>query len=341
MRKKFKILLLFDVPYLTPRGYEFKDEFFNDPDWDTEAYAYKALKSSGHQVSLLGLYNDITPLLEEVKENRPDVIFNLVEVFAQKTQLDKNVVSLLELIGIPFTGASSGTLFICNDKALSKKILSYHRIRVPRFYAFFRNHKIWLLKRLRLPLIVKPLCEEASRGISLASVVDSEAGLIERVKFIHENMNMDAIAEEYITGRELYVSMMGNKRIKILPLREMKFGKFPDDEPQIATYKAKWDNDYREKWGIKNMFAGKLPQGLEKGITDVFKRAYRVLNMGGYARFDIRVTPDARIYILEANANPSLNRDDEFSEAAKKAGIPYPKLLEKIVSYAFQRHSSV
>ncbi len=341
MRKKLKVLLLFDVPYPTQRGYEFKDEFFKDFDWDTEAYAYKALKSLGYEVTPLGLYNDIAPLLEEVKENRPDVIFNLVEVFDQKSHLDKNVVSLLELIGIPFTGASSGTLFVCNDKALSKKILSYHRIRVPRFYTFYRNHKIWLPKRLRLPLIVKPLCEEASRGISLASVVDSENSLIERVKFIHENMNMDAIAEEYISGRELYVSMLGHKRIRILPLREMKFGNIPDDEPQVATYKAKWDYDYRKRWGIKNVFAGKLPQGLEKGITDVFKRAYRVLNMGGYARFDIRVTDDARIYILEANANPCLDKDDEFAEAAKKGGMPYPKLLQKIISYAFQRQPSV
>jgi D-alanine-D-alanine ligase len=336
MRKKLKVLLIFDSPYFVPRGYDFKEEF-KDVDWTTEEAIYKALGESKYDVTMLGLYNDVGILLEEIKENRPDVVFNLVEVFNQKSEFEKNVASVLEMLEIPYTGASSASLFICNNKALTKEILSYHKIKVPRFHTFYRDHRVWLPKRLRLPVIIKPLCEEASRGISQASVVDNEEAFIERVKFIHENMNMDAIAEEYIEGREFYASIMGNKRLKVLPLREMKFGEFAEDEPRIATYKAKWDYDYRKKWGIKNVFAGKVANGVDEKIEDICKRAFRVLNMKCYGRLDIRVTPEQQVYIIEANANPSLDIDDEFISAASKVNITYPKLVRKLIELAFKR----
>ncbi|UCD15528.1 MAG: ATP-grasp domain-containing protein [Candidatus Omnitrophota bacterium] len=334
MRKKLKVLLVFDSPYSVPQGYDFKKEF-KDVDWDTERQVYKALCEIGHRVTMMGLYNDISILFEEVKNNKPDVVFNLAEVFTQKSHFDKNVAWLLEMLGIPYTGGTPASLLICNNKAISKEILSYHRIKVPHFHTFYRDHRIWLPKRLKLPLIVKPLCEEASRGISQASVVDNEEAFIERVKFIHQSMNSDAIAEEYIEGRELYVSIMGNKRLKIFPLREMKFGGFGEDEPRIATYKAKWDYDYRKRWEIKNVFAGRLPNGINVKIEEICKRAYRVLNMRCYGRLDIRVTPDSRVYILEANANPSLDIDDEFAVSAAKAGLPFKKLIQKLIKLAF------
>jgi D-alanine-D-alanine ligase len=334
--KKLKVLLLFDAPYAKPRGYDYRQEF-KDVDWDAERFVYEALLENGHNVSLLGLYNDIRILFQEVEENRPDVIFNMAEVFKQRSDLDKNVVAVLELLGIPYTGSSSGSLLICGDKALSKTILRFHRIKVPRFYTFYRGRKVWLLKRVRLPLIVKPLKEEASRGISQASVVDSEEALVERVRMIHETMKHDAIVEEYVEGREFYVSVFGNKRITVLPLREMKFGEMDIDEPRIATYKAKWDYDYREKWKIKNVFAGRLPEGMFEKISDVCKRAYRALNMDAYARFDIRLTADGKVYIIEANANPNLDKDDEVGQSAEKSGITYAKFIQKIISLALQR----
>jgi len=336
MKKKLNVLLLMDSPYFVERGYGFKEEF-KEFEWITEVNVYKALLDNGHNVRLLGLYNDIKILFDEVRENKPDVIFNLAEVFNQKSSLDKNVAWLLEMLDIPYTGASPTSLLICNNKALTKKILSFHRIKVPRFYAFYRHRRIWHPKRLILPVIVKPLCEEASRGISLASIVDSEEALIERVKFIHEKMSMDAIAEEYIEGRELYISLIGNQRIKVLPFREMRFGSFCEDEPRIATYKAKWDYDYRQKWGIKNVFAGRLSSDVEERIVEVCKRAYHVLNMQCYARFDVRIGPKNAIYILEANANPSLDPNDEIAQSAQKSGISYSALIQKILTLAFKR----
>ena len=248
--------------------------------------------------------------------------------------MDKNVAWLLEMLHVPYTGASPTSLLICNNKALSKQILSFHKIRVPNFYTFYRKHKVWLPKRLTPPFIVKPLSEEASRGISQASVVDNAESLIERVRFIHDKMNADAIVEEYIDGREMYLGALGSKKITIFPPIEMKFANVPEDEPRVATYKAKWDKEYRKKWGIKNVLIGRLASGIEKRIKDICKRAYRALNIQGYVRFDIRISPDSRIYILEANANPCLAKNEDFGVAAEKAGIPYIKLIQKLLSRA-------
>ena len=331
-----KVLLLFDSPYSRPRGYDFQEEFKN-ADWDTEQDVCRALRESNYEVSILGLYNDIGILLEEIAEFKPDVVFNLVEVFNQKTYLDKNIAALLQMLEIPYTGASPASLFICNNKGLSKKILSFHKIKIPHFHVFYKKRSVLFSRRLKLPMIIKPLQEEASRGISQASIVDNQSAFFERINFIHQRMNTDAIAEEYIDGRELYVSILGDKRIKVLPAREMKFGQLPEDEPRIATYKAKWDNKYREKWGIKSVFAGKLADGVEKKVTEVCKRAYRALNMQCYARFDIRVTPEGNVYIIEPNANPCLARCDEVAQAAEKVGINYNQLINKLVNLALQR----
>ena len=337
MKKSLKVLLVFDTPVNMPIDHDYADEF-QDIDWETESNVYNALLNNGHKVSLLGVNKDVNILLEKVKKDKPDVIFNLTEVFNGKSSLDKNFVGFLEMLGVPYTGSSSKTLFLCNDKALHKKILRFHRIRVPKFHDFYRGHKVWLPKKLRLPLVVKPLADEASRGISQASIVDNEKAFLERVGFIHEKMKMDAIAEEYIPGRELYVSILGNKRVDVLPFREMKFGEGKeDDEPRIATYKAKWDKDYRDKWGLKNTFAGKLAHGVEKELEEICKRAYRALNMQSYARFDVRVTQSGRTFIIEANANPNLAKSDEVAQSAEKAGMAFDKLIQKILMLAFKR----
>ncbi len=334
MKKKLKVLLLFNTPYATPRGYDFKDEFADPDNMYTENDVCQALLANGFEVRLLGLYDSLAPLFEEIQECPPDVIFNLVEIFANKTHFDKNIGAVLELLRIPYTGADADVLMICNNKAMHKKILRFHRLRVARFHTFYRGHKIWRPKTIKLPAIIKPLCEEASRGISQASVVDNEAAFIERIKFIHDSMKHDAIAEEYIEGRELYVTVIGNKRLRVLPPREMKFGQLPDDEPRIATYKAKWDDQYRDRWGIKSAFAGKLPDGVAERIHDVCKRAYRALNVQSYLRFDIRLTPEGRVYIIEPNANPCIAKIDEVAQSAEKIGIPYDRLIRKIVMMA-------
>lgn len=336
MKKKLKVLMLFSSPSNQPRGYDYKEEFADPDNMYTERDVFNALKANGYEVSILGIHNNIAPLFEEIEENRPDVIFNMVEVFNGKSYLEKNIAALLEITQIPYTGAKSDNIFLCNNKGLNKKILKFHKIKIPRFYTFYRNRKVWLPKKLKLPCIVKPLCEEASRGISQASIADNQEAFFDRIKFIHENMDMDAIAEEYIEGRELNVSVMGNKKLTVLPPREMVFGELPEDS-RIATYKAKWDNNYRNKWGIKDVYACKLANGLEEEIVDVCKRAYRALDMSSYLRFDIRVTNEGSVYIIEPNANPCIAKTDEVAQSAAKVGITYEKLINKIVNLAFQK----
>lgn len=333
MSRCLKILLLIDVLFPVTRGYDFSEDFKTD---EMKVYAdiYRALIENGHTVSVVGLYDSIEPLLAEIDQNCPDLVFNQADMFCRRSDMDKNIAALLELLGVRHTGADHGLLYLCNDKALSKTVLNLKRIRVPGFKVFYKGKKVRVSKRLRFPLIVKPLCEEASRGISKGSFVQTREEFLDRVKFIHENMHKDAIAEEYVKGREFYVSMLGRSKISVLPLREVKFLNVPDDEPTIATYRAKWDDEYRKKWGIKNVFAGKLSEGWEENIKKICKRAYRAMNIKSYARFDVRVADEGDVYIIEANANPSLERDDEFVLSAHKAGISYDKLIQRIVELA-------
>lgn len=334
--RKLKILVIFDSAGTPPKNQDYS-EYFKKEDWFTEAAVVEALQLMGHEVKPLGIYDDIGILLKAVEETKPNLIFNLTEIFMGKAHFDKNIPALLDLTGIPYTGCGPDGLILCNNKALSKKILSYHRIKVPPFYTFRRGKRVWLPKKLQFPLVIKPLREEASTGISQASHVQDEEHLRERIRFIHENMNMNAIAEEYIEGRELYVSIMGCGRLWAFPIREMRFGNVPDGQPKMATYKAKWDQAYREKWGITNGFIEDLPARVTQKILHTCKRAYRALNIDGYARFDCRLTGEGNLYILEANGNPELAQGDEFAESAIKSGLSYNRLLNKIMNLALTR----
>ncbi len=334
MKKRLKVLMLFYSPYQMPRGYDYAQEFADPDNMYTEKDVFEALKLLGHEVALLGIYNDLVPLFEEIKENPPDVIFNMMEVFNDQTHLEKNMAAVLEVLGIPFTGASSGVLYLCNNKALHKKIFTYHRIKVPQFHDFERSSRAAVPPKFKLPAFIKPLCEEASRGISQASVVDNAQAFVERVKFIQQHMGADAIAEEYIEGRELYVTVMGHHQLTVFPPREMVFKNMSDKEPRIATYKAKWDDKYRERWGIDSVPAKNISPKVLEGINDMCKRAYRALGARSYLRFDLRLTPEGEVYIIEPNANPCIAQIDEMAQAAALDGVSYPELIQRVVEQA-------
>src|SRR4029434_10871135 len=230
-----------------------------------------------------------------------------------------------------FTGCGSTGLTLCKHKGISKKILHYHGIHVPNFVVIPRGQRIARLKQPKFPLVVKPVKEEASYGISRASFVGNDEQFRERVTFIHEKYNSDAIAEEYIDGRELYVSLMGNVRITVFPIREMVFREVPPDEPKIATYKAKWDEDYRKRWGLQNQFAKGLDAAVVADIERTCKRIYRLLTIDGYARLDLRLTPENKLYFIEANPNPILAADEDFAQSALKRNLRYPDLINRII----------
>ena len=335
MSKKERVLVLFDAAEPTTIDQDFSQDF-KDISWETEAHVVRAVRKLGHEYAVLGVFDDTHMITEKIQQFQPTVIFNLIETFRGNTNLDRDIASFLKLTQIPFTGCGPTGLTLCKNKALSKQILSYHRIRVPQFAMLPQRKKIHRPARLKFPLLIKPLAEEASYGISQASFVENDAQFTERVQFIHESMKRDAIAEEYIEGRELYVSLLGNKRLDVFPIRELKFFQVPEDEPKIATYKAKWDLQYRKKWGIRNQFAKGLPEGAEEKIRKVSKKIYHLLSIRGYARMDLRLTNNGEVYFIEANPNPILSEWEDFCESGKKSGQSFYNLIQRIITLSKQ-----
>lgn len=331
MKKKLKVLVLCDAIEPTPPNHDLAAYLAGDR--KTEADVLAAFGPLGHTVDHLVIFDDLELLRQKLQSFQPDIIFNLADQFRNNRAFDQNIVSFLEMHGVPFTGCGSTGLTLCKHKAISKKILGYHRIHVPEFTVIPRGRKGARPRRLKFPILIKPLKEEASYGISQASFVETDEQFRERVQFIHEKYDNDVIAEEYIEGREFYVSILGNQRLQSLPIRELVFKEVPPDEPKIATYKAKWDEEYRKRWGLQNQFAEALDPALEREIAQTCKRIYRLLTIDGYARIDLRVTPNNEIYFIEANPNPILAAEEDFAQSALKAGLAYPQLIERIVRF--------
>lgn len=330
MPKPLKILALFDSPAPTTLDQDLRAEL-QTPDWKTEARVLATLRALGHIVAPLALHDDLDLLEQKLRRFTPDLIFNLVDHFKNNRGFDRNIAALLELRGIPFTGCGATGMTLCKHKALSKKILGYHGLLVPAFTVVTRGQRPVRPKSLNFPLIIKPLKEQASLGISRASFVTTDAQFGTRARFVHDSFDHDAIAEEYIAGRELYVGLIGNRRPTVFPIRELVFRDVPPGEPNIATFRAKWDQPYRQRWGLRNQFAKGLAPALVRHIEQLAKHIYGLLEIDGYARLDLRLTPNNEIYFLEANPNPMLAPDEDFARAARKAGLAYPQLLTRLI----------
>ncbi|MGB0453143.1 MAG: D-alanine--D-alanine ligase family protein [Bacteriovoracaceae bacterium] len=334
-----KILVLMHKD-LVPPDRKVEIEELNASPWNTEYDVMESLNKLGHNVMPLGVLGDLEIIRKTLEEFKPHIVFNLLEEFDGNTTFDQHVVSYLELKKIPYTGCNPRGLTLARDKALSKKILAYHKIPVPKFFVVPKNQKLSRRKNFQFPLIVKSLTEEASLGISQASVVSDLKSLQERVSFIHENLDTDAIVEQYIEGRELYVGILGNQKLKVLPVWELKLDKMPGSSRKFATEKVKWDEKYREKYRIRSIQAVSLSEEEVKRIQDICKRAYKRLGMNGYARIDLRYTEDKKIYILEANPNPGIAEGEEFPLSAEKIGMNYKDVLSKILTLGLSWYQS-
>jgi len=300
-------------------------------EWRTEYDVIAALRKAGHTVQALGVLDSLTELRSALLEWKPDIVFNLLEEFNGIVTYDQHVVAFLELMRQPYTGCNPRGLLLARDKVLCKQLLAFHRIPTPQFAVFRRGERFHVPRRLRFPLFVKSATEDASLGIAQASVVEDAARLRERVQFMHEQIGSDALVEEYIEGRELYVGVLGNERLTRLPVWEMKFGSLPESLPAIATRKVKWDRAYQKKYGITTCEAKDLPPLVLAHIDRLARRIYRALHLSGYARIDFRMRADGALQVLEANPNPNLERDEDFADAAKAAGLGYARLLERIM----------
>lgn len=304
----------------------------------TEDDVIEGLRALGHEVVVLGLYEELAPLRKALAEFKPHVAFNLLEEFRGQPVLDYHIVAYLVLRGVAYTGCNPRGLVIGRDKALSKKILHYHRIRVPRFATFPRRRKVKRPRQLEFPLIVKSQIEEASHGIAQASVVHNDETFAERVHFIHENIKTAAIAEQYIDGREISVSVVGNQRLQTMPPWELILDGLPEDAHRIATRKVKFDLEYQERHGIDIGLAKNLTDEQVARLSRTSKRICRRLGIDGYARIDYRLAADGKLYFLEANPNPDIAEEEEIASSAKAAGLSYGQLLQRFVNLGIRRN---
>ncbi|QDS92385.1 Ddl-like protein [Roseimaritima multifibrata] len=331
MSKATRVLMLVRDGHVPPETTEGFSEKEIDA-WKAEFDVADTLKSMGHEILPLGVYDDLAPIRQAIQEFQPDITFMLLEEFHGVVTYDQAVTSYLELMRQPYTGCNPRGLLLSKDKSLCKKILTYHRIPTPKFAVFPIGRRIRRPQRLPFPLFVKSATEDASLGISRASIVHSDEALVERVKYLHGLTGGDVIAEQYIDGRELYVGVIGNERLQTFTTWELLFSKTPADQPKIATRSVKWNRKYQERHGIETKAAENLPEGVAKRIPSICKRVYRALGMSGYARMDLRVTEDGQIYVIEANANPNIEFGEDFSESAESSGISYEKLLQRIIN---------
>lgn len=335
-RRSLRVLVLMHPDLVPPAGaarYSEKDSY----DWKTEWDILRTLKKLGHDARPLGIQYELMPLRDAIDEWHPDIVFNLLEEFHGIPEFDAHVVSYLELLRVPYTGCNPRGQVLARGKALSKKLVHFHRVHVPAFSVVPRGRKPRRPKGLDFPVIVKSLNEEASRGISQASVVDSDAKLVERVAFMHDRVESDAIIEQYIDGREIYVGIMGNHRLEVFPPWEILFENLPKGAAAIATEQVKHNPDYQAKRGIFQQAAEGLTEEEERAIVRTTKRIYRTLELDGYARIDYRLTDDGSLYFLEANPNPDCSRTNEFASAAESVGIDYPTLVTRIINLGLQR----
>ncbi len=337
MKRRLRVVVLMHPSLVPPeslKGYSEQEQY----EWKTEYDVVTTLRELGHEVKPLGVSDELGPIRAVVDDWKPDIFFNLLEEFHGRQEFDHHVVGFLELLQVPYTGCHPRGLMLARDKALSKKLLAYHHLTVPKFAVFPRGRRrVHRPKGLDFPLIVKSQTHEASLGISQASIVDTDEKLRERVAFIHQRNASDAIAEQYVDGREFYVGIIGNVRYDVLPVWELLFENLPPGAVPIATAHVKHNTEYQKRRGIYQQQAENLSEGVRDHIVRTTRRIARILDLDGYNRIDYRLSPDGKLYFLEANPNPDIAKSEEFASAAEESGKPFPELIEKILTLGLQR----
>jgi len=329
--RRLRVLVLMHEDLIPPEDTSARDGDSIVP-WRTEHDILAALAELGHETRVLGVHDDLQVLRDAIDEFKPHITFNVLEEFHGVALYGQAVISFVELLRCAYSGCNPRGLMIAHDKLLTKKILTWHRVRTPRGWVIPVGQRARKPARLEYPLLVKSVVEEASLGIARASVVTSDEKLRDRVEFMHTQHGLDVLVEEYIDGRELYVGLIGNSRVETLPVWEMTFNDWPEDAPRIATERVKWSAAYQRRHDIRTGLAKDLSPEIQRDIARVCRSVYSALGLSGYARIDLRLTPDGRVFVIEANANPDLARDEDFAESARAAGIEYPALIQRILN---------
>lgn len=329
-KRKLRVIVLVHDNLIPPDTVDDVEEKVKAP-WRTEYDVVSTLRALGHEVWPVGVGSELGAIREAIEAHQPHVAFNLLEQFDNYPLFVQHVVGYLELRKQKYTGCNPHGLTLTHDKALTNKILSYHRIHVPRFAVFPLRRKVERPDRLKFPLFVKSVSDDGSVGISQASIVNDDEKLKERVEFIHRQNQTHAIAEQYIQGREIYVGVIGNERLQSYTPWELVMPNLPEGAPNIATSKVKWDIAYQKKLGVATG-AAKLDPKTKQDFARLSKRIYRILGLSGYARIDYRLTADGRMYVLEVNPNPQIAHQEDFADSAEHCKVSYRALLQKILT---------
>ncbi len=296
-----------------------------------------ALEDGGHEAVIVGVWRDIKKLIDDLNEAKPDLVFNLCESFGDVLFGAVGIVGVLDLLGLRYTGGGPGEFHMQQDKALTKKLLAFDKIKYPEFAVFSQDSDFETGGNLRMPLFVKPLRQDASIGIGANALVDNFRDMMKRIIAIHDKINDAALVEEYIDGRELYVGVIGNSMPTAQPPIEIDFAGFPEGEPKIMSSRAKWNVKSAEYKGTKAVLAD-LPDELKARVQKVALDAYRALRVRDYGRVAMRLTASGDIYVLEVNASCYLEKDSEFAFSVQSTGMSYVQMINEIVDLAVERH---
>lgn len=293
-----------------------------------------ALIELGFQYEMLPIRDDLEEFVRVLKLCKPDVVVNLCEGFMGESGLEMHVPAILEILRIPYTGSNSLSLGLCQDKGLAKDVLRAHDVATPNYQIMEKPKALkWGLK---FPLMVKPLREDASIGISRHSFVRDHVELKRQVNYVNRVYKQPALVEEYICGREFNVSILGNEEPIVLPISEIVFGF--EDEPKIVDYAAKWLKESDEYAKTKPVCPAELDAELKSLIEEVALKAYRALKCRDYARVDIRLKNETKIpYVLEVNPNPDISPEAGFTRSLRAAGITFSEFVRRIIDFALKR----
>jgi D-alanine-D-alanine ligase len=295
-----------------------------------------ALTKRGHEISSHCLDGKARSL-KAVAGIECDLVFNLTESYAGDDTKDVNIAAYLDLLGLPYTGSGPSGLLLAQDKAVAKRLFTFHGLGTPHFATMYQGRLHWS-DDIHFPVIVKPKREDGSIGIEFSAVVGSIKELMERIDALHADLDSPVLVEEYIEGRELYVAVLGNETPTALPVVELDLSDLPEGTPRIAGTEVKWERGTDAYKKTKLRIPEDLSEDTVAELQDVAVRAYRALEIRDYGRVDMRLAPDGKIYILEVNPNPWLHTTAEFALAAKQTGRDYPTLIEEILNVAMARY---
>jgi D-alanine-D-alanine ligase len=335
-----RIAVVFDTPNEGWTDEDFRAEMVAGEE-EAEYEVAEALLACGHEVLLLGVYDDLEQMLEELDDFGPELVFNCSETFLGEPAHDYIIPAVIESAGYPYTGAGPACMLATRDKALSKKVLAFHGVLVPEFHVFPPDRPVRVPRGLSYPRIVKPAAADASEGISSRSVVHTAAALRKRVAWVHDWFEQPAIVEQFVEGRELYVGVVGNPgRLELLRLTEIVFDPARSrPNERIASRLAKWDVPYRDRHGVRNVFARPVSKAAMEEMETLARIAYDSLELRDYARIDVRLGRGGELWVLEVNCNPYISFGHDMSNAAEKSGMDYYELIDRIVHEAQLRHA--